>query len=88
MSELWFKPATELAALLGAGRLSSVEMLQSLLARVKALDGRVHAFNSFDEGDALTQARAADDRHAAGRARPRLQFARRGRRAGPGPGGG
>ncbi len=69
MSDLWFRSATELAALLGAGRLSSVELVQSLRGRAQALDGRIHAFNSFDEADALAQARAADERRASGRAR-------------------
>ncbi len=69
MSGLWFKSATEIAALLGAGELSSVGLMQALIGRAKALDGRVRAFNSFDEADALAQARAADDRRAAGRAR-------------------
>jgi aspartyl-tRNA(Asn)/glutamyl-tRNA(Gln) amidotransferase subunit A len=34
------------------------------------VDGRVRAFNSFDEPDALAQARASDERRAAGKAGP------------------
>ncbi len=73
MSELWFKSATEIAALLGTGRLTSVGLVQALLGRAKALDGRVRAFNSFDEADALAQARASDERRAAEQARGPLE---------------
>ncbi len=68
-SDLIFKPVTELAALLAAGQLSSVDLTAACIARAKAVDDRVRAFNSFDEADALAQARAADDRRAAGRGR-------------------
>ena len=67
--EIIFQSATRLADLLAAGKLSSVELLQACLARIKAVDGRVKAFNSFDEADALGLARAADERRAAGQAR-------------------
>src|SRR5450631_3945153 len=49
---------------MGRGELSSVELMGSVIARTKAVDGRVRAFNSFDEGDALAQARASDERRA------------------------
>ena len=71
-SELIFKPAAELAALLAAKQLSSVELTQALIARTRAVDDRVRAFNSFDEADALAQARASDARRAAGQARGAL----------------
>jgi aspartyl-tRNA(Asn)/glutamyl-tRNA(Gln) amidotransferase subunit A len=51
--DLIFQPAARLAALLAAGKLSSVELLQACLARTKAVDGRVKAFNSYDEAGAL-----------------------------------
>jgi aspartyl-tRNA(Asn)/glutamyl-tRNA(Gln) amidotransferase subunit A len=50
----------ELSALLDAGKASSEELMRAVIARTKAVDGRVHAFNSFDEEDALAQAKASD----------------------------
>jgi aspartyl-tRNA(Asn)/glutamyl-tRNA(Gln) amidotransferase subunit A len=67
-SELFFQPVTDLAAQLAAKKISSVELMQAVLARTKAVDSKVQAFNSFDEADALAQARASDDRRAAGQA--------------------
>lgn len=66
--ELIFKPATELAAVLDAKKISAVELTQAVIARTKALDARVRAFNSYDEADALAQAAASDARRAAGQA--------------------
>jgi aspartyl-tRNA(Asn)/glutamyl-tRNA(Gln) amidotransferase subunit A len=68
-SDLFFQPLTGLAALLDAGKLSSVELMRATLARREAVDARVRAFNSFDEADALAQAEASDARRAAGRTR-------------------
>jgi len=65
--ELGYRTIGELGALLDAGKLSSVELMGAVAARTRAVDGRVHAFNSFDEGDALAQARTSDERRAAGR---------------------
>lgn len=65
-SELFYKTAAELASLLEAKTLSSVELTQAVIARTKAVDPQVKAFNSFDEADALAQARASDDRRARG----------------------
>jgi aspartyl-tRNA(Asn)/glutamyl-tRNA(Gln) amidotransferase subunit A len=67
-SELYFKSAGELADLLDSRKLSALELMQSVLARTKAVDPRVQAFNSFAEEDALAQARASDARRAAGAA--------------------
>lgn len=69
MAELWQRTATDLAALLDAGKLSSVELMTALLARQSAVESRVRAFTSHDPADALAQARAADERRAAGRSR-------------------
>jgi aspartyl-tRNA(Asn)/glutamyl-tRNA(Gln) amidotransferase subunit A len=67
-SELIYRTAAELAELLAARKISAVELTAACIARTKAVDGRVHAFNSFDEADALAQARASDARRAEGRA--------------------
>ena len=65
-SELFYQPITALAAALAAKKLTSVELTQAIVARTKAVEPRVHAFNSFDETDALAQAAASDARRAAG----------------------
>jgi aspartyl-tRNA(Asn)/glutamyl-tRNA(Gln) amidotransferase subunit A len=68
-SELFFQPLAQLAAALEAKTLSSLELARAVIARTKAVDPRVHAFNSFDEADALAQAVASDARRAHGQAR-------------------
>jgi Asp-tRNA(Asn)/Glu-tRNA(Gln) amidotransferase A subunit family amidase len=69
MAEDAAPPRDDLRALAapGAGELSSVELMEAVIARTKAVDGRVRAFNSFDEADALSQARASDKRRSAGK---------------------
>ena len=62
-------PAARLAELLGSGQISSAGLVQSCLARISAVDGRVKAFNSRDEAGALALAAASDQRRAAGQAR-------------------
>nr|WP_221774573.1 Asp-tRNA(Asn)/Glu-tRNA(Gln) amidotransferase subunit GatA [Pelagicoccus albus] len=47
--------------------LSSVELTKATIARVKAVEEKVGAFNSFDESDALAQAEASDARRSAGK---------------------
>ncbi len=71
-NELFFKTATELAALLEAKQVSATELMQSVIARTRAVDTKVKAFNSFDEADALAQAKASDARRAQGAARGAL----------------
>lgn len=71
-AELFFKPVAELAALLQAKTVSSVELTRAVIARTKAVEERVHAFNSFDEADALAQAEASDARRARGESRGSL----------------
>jgi aspartyl-tRNA(Asn)/glutamyl-tRNA(Gln) amidotransferase subunit A len=71
--EIIFQSATRLADLLAAGKLSSVELLQACIARTKAVDGRVKAFNSFDEAGALALAGASDERRAGGRSNGPLE---------------
>ena len=66
--ELFNASVAELSRMMGAGEVSSVELMASVVARTKAVEGRVHAFNSFDEADALAQARASDQRRAQAKA--------------------
>jgi len=47
-SEPFFQTIAELADALASRRLSSVELMQAVIARTKAVDSRVRAFNSFD----------------------------------------
>ena len=68
-SALYFQTIAGLSAQLAAGRLSSVELTRAVIARTQAVEGRIHAFNSRDEADALQQAADADARRAAGQSR-------------------
>jgi aspartyl-tRNA(Asn)/glutamyl-tRNA(Gln) amidotransferase subunit A len=73
MSEqLIFKPVAALAAMLERKELSAVELVRAYAARVAAVDGRVKAFNSHDEADALRRAAESDARRAAGQTRGSL----------------
>lgn len=64
-TELHHMGVAELAAALDAGRISSVELTQSLLQRVRAHQA-LGAFLAVDEEVSLAQARAADARRARG----------------------
>lgn len=66
---LHFQSLTTLSARLERRELSAVELMSAIIARTKVVEPRVHAFNSFDEADALAQAAASDARRAAGQAR-------------------
>ena len=66
-------PAARLAEMLETGKITSVDLVQACLARIKAVDGRVKALNSLDEAGALAQAQASDQRRAAGRPRGPLE---------------
>ena len=66
------KDAAELADLLAAGEVSSVELTRAHLDRIDAVDGRVHAFLHVDRDGALEQAAAADARRGAGETRSPL----------------
>ncbi len=72
MSDLIRKTAAELAEALRAGETTSVEVTQAHLDRIAAVDGDatsgVHAFLHVDAEGALEQARASDERRAAGKA--------------------
>jgi aspartyl-tRNA(Asn)/glutamyl-tRNA(Gln) amidotransferase subunit A len=67
MTDLIRRTAAELAESLSAGESTSVELTQAHLDRIAAVDGDVHAFLHVDREGALEQARASDERRAAGR---------------------
>lgn len=67
-AELHYQTIAELSARLGRGELTSVALMQAVLARTSAVEPRVGAFNSRDEADALRQAAASDARRASGQA--------------------
>jgi aspartyl-tRNA(Asn)/glutamyl-tRNA(Gln) amidotransferase subunit A len=58
--------AAELAHALTSREVSSVEVVQAHLDRIEAVDGDVHAFLHVDTEGVLAQARAVDERRAAG----------------------
>ena len=64
------KSLTELAALLESKAVSSVELTQHFLRRIKQYDGELNSFISVTEEAALKQAKAADERRSKGNAGP------------------
>ena len=58
--------AAHLADLLATMQISSVELTRAHLDRTEAVDGLVHAYLHVDGDGALAQARAVDERRAAG----------------------
>ncbi|HUI99716.1 MAG TPA: amidase family protein, partial [Usitatibacter sp.] len=60
----------ELAALLAARKVSSVEMTRHFLGRVASAGAALNAFITIDEDKSLAQAKAADARIARGEAGP------------------
>jgi aspartyl-tRNA(Asn)/glutamyl-tRNA(Gln) amidotransferase subunit A len=61
--------AAELVDELAAGTVTSVELTQTHLDRIDAVDGSVHAFLHVDRDGALLQAAASDERRERGEAR-------------------
>jgi aspartyl-tRNA(Asn)/glutamyl-tRNA(Gln) amidotransferase subunit A len=61
---------SELSAALAARKVSSVELAQAYLGRIKALDAGLNAFISFDEAVTLAAAKRADERRSRGEAGP------------------
>jgi aspartyl-tRNA(Asn)/glutamyl-tRNA(Gln) amidotransferase subunit A len=66
MSDLIFKTAAELAQLLAAKEVSSVEVTKAHLDRTSAVDGDVHSYLHVGESEALAAAAEVDRRRAAG----------------------
>lgn len=64
-SDLAFQPLADLARLLAAGEASSREIVEACLARIAALDDRLHAFVDVYRDDAVTAAKGADLERAA-----------------------
>ncbi len=60
----------ELSAALAARKISSVELTQGFLARIRAYNPQLNAFISIDEEKSLGMARRADERIARGEAAP------------------
>ncbi|MGX2994353.1 Asp-tRNA(Asn)/Glu-tRNA(Gln) amidotransferase subunit GatA [Streptomyces sp. JNUCC 64] len=58
--------AAETAARIASGELTAVEVTEAHLARIEAVDEKVHAFLHVDREGALAQARAVDAKRAAG----------------------
>lgn len=62
------RSATEAARLIGEGLLTSVELVESCLERIRQTEPIVQAWQFLDEEHALAQAQAADDRRRSGEA--------------------
>src|SRR5919112_4260201 len=58
MSELMFKPATELAGLVRGGEVTSAELVGASLERIEALQPSINAFNHVDAEGAMAAAEA------------------------------
>jgi len=68
MSNYHTKSVTELSAMLQAGEVSSVELTQYFLDRIKNNDDKLNSFITVCEEDALAQAKASDEKLKAGNA--------------------
>ncbi len=62
------KSVAELSRELESGRISSVELTQQFLDRLKTEDGKYNSFITISDEQALAEARAADEMRAAGKA--------------------
>ncbi len=69
MSDLLFRPITELAELVRSGEVSSRELVEESLGRIEEVDGEINAFTFTDADGALAAADAVssgDERPFAG----------------------
>ena len=68
MSNYHTKSVTELSAMLQAGEVSSVELTQYFLDRIKSNDDKLNSFITVCEKEALAQAKESDEKLKAGNA--------------------
>ena len=66
-AELWQLSAAEAARLIQAGRMTSVELVEACLARIRDTEPRVEAWTFLDPDHAVTQAKASDEWRLSGR---------------------
>ena len=66
MERLWALSATEMAARVRAGEVTSVRLVESCLERIDAREGAVEAWEWLDDGHVLEQARRLDRREISG----------------------
>ncbi|AKG45703.1 Asp-tRNA(Asn)/Glu-tRNA(Gln) amidotransferase subunit GatA [Streptomyces xiamenensis] len=66
MTDVIHRTAAEIAAQIADGSVTATEVAEAHLARIDAVDEKVHAFLHVDREGALAQARAVDERRAAG----------------------
>ncbi|GAA2055244.1 Asp-tRNA(Asn)/Glu-tRNA(Gln) amidotransferase subunit GatA [Streptomyces carpaticus] len=66
MTDVIHRTAAEIAAQVADGTVTATEVTEAHLARIEAVDEKVHAFLHVDREGALEQARAVDARRAAG----------------------
>ncbi|ARC55491.1 Acylamidase [Frondihabitans sp. 762G35] len=64
--DIIYLDATELAARIKSGELTSVQVVQAYLDRIRAVDPKINAIVTIND-NALTEAKAADDALAAGK---------------------
>lgn len=67
LTNLHLLSATEAARLIRDGLLSSEQLVEACLARIREVDGRVQAWTFLDPDHALAQARAADEYRLSGK---------------------
>ncbi|MBL1101447.1 Asp-tRNA(Asn)/Glu-tRNA(Gln) amidotransferase subunit GatA [Streptomyces coffeae] len=66
MADLTRLTAAEIAVKVASGELTAVEVTEAHLARIEAVDEKVHAFLHVDREGALAQARAVDEKRERG----------------------
>jgi Asp-tRNA(Asn)/Glu-tRNA(Gln) amidotransferase A subunit family amidase len=67
LKDLYLLGAAEIARMIREGVVTSVEVVEACLARIREVDGNVQAWTFLDPEYAVAQARAADDLRMSGR---------------------